>query len=157
LRMAALGAILTALVGYPLAYWIARYAPPRRRGLLIGLILLPFLTSFLARTLALVIILSKTFFLWRWLQDVHIIGGSPNILYTTTAVQLGLVYDYLPLFILPVFAALERMDWSLVQAAQDLGASGFTAFRDITLRLSAPGLLAGGLLVFVPMMGEYVV
>ncbi len=157
LRMAAVGTVLTALVGYPLAYWIARYAPARRKGLLVALILLPFLTSFLARTLAMLLILSDSFVAWHVLKTLHLIGDPPHLADTTTAVQIGLVYNYLPLFILPVFAALERMDWSLVNAAQDLGASGFTAFREITLRLTAPGLLAGVLLVFIPMMGEYVI
>jgi spermidine/putrescine transport system permease protein len=157
LRMAGLGTLLTALVGYPLAYWVARYAPPRRKALLVGLILLPFLTSFLARTLAMLLIFSDSFAAWRLLKQLHLIAGAPHLAYTTTAVQIGLVYNYLPLFILPVFAALERMDWSLVNAAQDLGASGFTAFRQITLRLTAPGLLTGALLVFIPMMGEYVI
>ena len=155
--MAAVGTVLTALVGYPLAYWIARYAPARRKGLLVALILLPFLTSFLARTLAMLLILSDSFVAWHVLKTLHLIGEPPHLADTTTAVQIGLVYNYLPLFILPVFAALERMDWSLVNAAQDLGASGFTAFREITLRLTAPGLLAGVLLVFIPMMGEYVI
>jgi spermidine/putrescine transport system permease protein len=157
LRMAALGTLMTALVGYPLAYWIARYAPPKRKAICVGLVLLPFLTSFLARTLAMLIILSDSFGLWHVLDDLHVINGSPHLQYSITAVQIGLVYNYLPLFILPVFATLDRMDWSLVNAAQDLGASGFTAFRQITLRLSAPGLLAGALLVFIPMMGEYVI
>jgi spermidine/putrescine transport system permease protein len=157
LRMAALGTLMTALVGYPLAYWIARYAPPKRKAICVGLVLLPFLTSFLARTLAMLIILSDSFGFWHALEDVHVINGPPHLQYSITAVQIGLAYNYLPLFILPVFATLDRMDWSLVDAAQDLGASGSTAFRQITLRLSAPGLLAGALLVFIPMMGEYVI
>jgi spermidine/putrescine transport system permease protein len=103
------------------------------------------------------IILSDSFGLWHVLDDLHVINGPPHLQYSITAVQIGLAYNYLPLFILPVFATLDRMDWALVDAAQDLGASGTTAFRQITLRLSAPGLLAGALLVFIPMMGEYVI
>src|SRR5262249_23704022 len=80
-----------------------------------------------------------------------------DILYTKYAVAVGLVYNYLPLFILPVFASLERMDWTLIEAATDLGARPFTAFRQITLRLTLPGVVTGALLVFIPMTGEYIV
>ena len=80
-----------------------------------------------------------------------------NILYTKYAVGVGLVYNYLPLFILPVFASLERMDWTLIEAATDLGARPFTAFREITLRLTLPGVVTGALLVFIPMTGEYII
>ena len=80
-----------------------------------------------------------------------------NVLYTKYAVGVGLVYNYLPLFILPVFASLERMDWTLIEAATDLGARPFTAFREITLRLTLPGVVTGALLVFIPMTGEYII
>ena len=83
--------------------------------------------------------------------------GPLDLLYTSTAVQIGLVYNYLPLFVLPLYATLERMDWRLVDAATDLGASQWAAFRQVTLRLTAPGLITGTLLVFIPMMGEYVI
>ena len=78
-------------------------------------------------------------------------------MYTKYAVGVGLVYNYLPLFIIPVFASLERMDWSLVEAATDLGAHPFNAFRQITLRLTLPGVVTGALLVFIPMSGEYII
>jgi spermidine/putrescine transport system permease protein len=157
LRTAAIGTVLIVLVGYPLAYWIARYAPERRRGLLLALIIVPFWTSFLIRTYSFLIVLSPEFLLSDWLQDLHLTDGPLDILFTTTAIQIGLVYNYLPLFVLPLYATLERMDWGLIDAAKDLGASEWGAFRQITLRLTAPGLVTGTLLVFIPMMGEYVI
>jgi len=157
LRTAAIGTLMIVLVGYPLAYWIARYAPDNRRGLFLALIIVPFWTSFLIRTYSFLIVLSPEFFLSDWLQTLHITDAPLNILYTTQAIQLGLVYNYLPLFVLPLYATLERMDWRLVDAATDLGATQWAAFRQITLRLTAPGLITGTLLVFIPMMGEYVI
>ena len=157
LRTAAVGTLLIILVGYPLAYWIARYAPEGRRGLLLALIIIPFWTSFLIRTYSFLIVLSPEFFLSDWLQDLRLTDGPLEILNTTTAIQIGLVYNYLPLFVLPLYATLERMDWRLVDAATDLGATQWAAFRQITLRLTAPGLITGTLLVFIPMMGEYVI
>ena len=157
LRTAAIGTVLIVLVGYPLAYWIARYAPENRRGLFLALIVVPFWTSFLIRTYSFLIVLSPEFFLSDWLQSLNLTDGPLDVLYTTTAIQIGLVYNYLPLFVLPLYATLERMDWRLIDAAKDLGASEWTAFRQITLRLTAPGLVTGTLLVFIPMMGEYVI
>ncbi len=148
LLMAAGGSLLTILVGYPIAYWMARYLSTYKLLALL-LILVPFWTSFLIRTYALKIILDPHGYLAR---DLGI-----DIMYTKWAVAVGLVYNYLPLFILPVFASLERMDWSLVEAATDLGAKPFSAFRQITLRLTLPGVVTGGLLVFIPMSGEYII
>ena len=148
LVMAATGSLLTILVGYPIAYWMARYLTTYKLLALL-LILVPFWTSFLIRTYALKIILDPHGYLAR---DLGI-----NILYTKYAVAVGLVYNYLPLFILPVFASLERMDWTLIEAATDLGARPFTAFREITLRLTLPGVVTGALLVFIPMTGEYII
>ena len=135
LVMAATGSLLTIAVGYPLAYWMARYLTTYKMLALL-LVVVPFWTSFLIRTYALKIILDSHGYL---AQDLGI-----NILYTKYAVGIGLVYNYLPLFILPVFASLERMDWTLIEAATDLGAKPFTAFREITLRLTLPGVVTGG-------------
>ena len=148
LVMASVGTLLTIAVGYPLAYWMARYLTTYKMLALL-LIVVPFWTSFLIRTYALKIILDPNGYLAR---DLGI-----NILYTKYAVAVGLVYNYLPLFILPVFASLERMDWTLIEAATDLGAHPFTAFRQITLRLTLPGFVTGTLLVFIPMTGEYII
>jgi spermidine/putrescine transport system permease protein len=148
LVMAAGGSLITCLIGYPLAYWMARYLTTYRMLALL-IVVVPFWTSFLIRTYALKIILDPHGYLARDLGF--------NALYTWKAVAIGLVYNYLPLFILPVFASLERMDWTLVEAATDLGATPFRAFRQITLRLTLPGVLTGALLVFIPMTGEYVI
>ena len=148
LVMASIGTLLTIAVGYPLAYWMARYLTTYKMLALL-LVVVPFWTSFLIRTYALKIILDPNGYLAR---DLGI-----NILYTKYAVAVGLVYNYLPLFILPVFASLERMDWTLIEAATDLGARPFAAFREITLRLTLPGVVTGALLVFIPMTGEYII
>jgi spermidine/putrescine transport system permease protein len=148
LLMAAGGSLLTILVGYPIAYWMARYLSTYKMLALL-LILVPFWTSFLIRTYALKIILDPNGYLATNL--------GIDIMYTKWAVAVGLVYNYLPLFIIPVFASLERMDWSLVEAATDLGAKPFNAFRQITLRLTMPGVVTGALLVFIPMSGEYII
>jgi spermidine/putrescine transport system permease protein len=157
LRAAVIATVLIILVGYPLAYWIARYAPKERRSLLLLLIIVPFWTSFLIRTYSFLIVLAPEFFLSDWLQSLRLTDGPLDILNTTTALQIGLVYNYLPLFVLPLWATLERMDWALVDAATDLGSTPWAAFRQVTLRLTAPGLITGALLVFIPMMGEYVI
>ena len=148
LLMAAGGSLLTILVGYPIAYWMARYLSTYKLLALL-LILVPFWTSFLIRTYALKIILDPHGYLATNL--------GINIMFTKWAVAVGLVYNYLPLFIIPVFASLERMDWSLVEAATDLGAKPFNAFRQITLKLTLPGVVTGALLVFIPMCGEYII
>jgi ABC-type spermidine/putrescine transport system permease subunit I len=148
LVMAGLGALLTMIVGYPIAYWMARYLRTYKMLALL-LVLVPFWTSFLIRTYALKIILDSHGYLAKYL--------GIDILYTKYAVFVGLVYNYLPLFIIPVYASLERMDWSLIEAATDLGAHPFNAFRQITLRLTLPGVVTGALLVFIPMSGEYVI
>src|SRR5690242_14035750 len=148
LLMAAGGSLLTILIGYPLAYWMARYLTTYKMLALL-IVVVPFWTSFLIRTYALKIILDPRGYLARDLGF--------HALYTWKAVAIGLVYNYLPLFIMPVFASLERMDWTLVEAATDLGASPFRAFRQITLRLTLPGVITGALLVFIPMTGEYII
>jgi spermidine/putrescine transport system permease protein len=148
LVMAGLGSLLTIIVGYPIAYWMARYLSTYKMLALV-LVLVPFWTSFLIRTYALKIILDSHGVLARYF--------GINIMYTKYAVAVGLVYNYLPLFIIPVFASLERMDWSLIEAASDLGSHPVSAFRQITFRLTLPGIVTGALLVFIPMCGEYII
>lgn len=157
LRFAAIGTVLTVLVGCPLAYWLARYVPPERKGLMLALVIVPFWTSFLIRTSSFLIAFADDFPLARGLDSLGLTGPSLGLLYTDTAVQIGIVYNYLPLFVLPAYAALERIDWRLIDAAGDLGASPWTSFRQITARLAAPGIITGALLVFIPMMGEYII
>jgi len=125
--------------------------------LLLLLIVVPFWTSFLIRTYAWLIILDRDFPLFRALRAVHLLPQDLQLLYTPKAVYIGVVYNYLPLMVLPLYAALERMDWSLVEAAQDLGDPAWRAFRRVTLPLVLPGVLAGSLLVFIPLMGEYLI
>jgi spermidine/putrescine transport system permease protein len=148
LIMAAGGSLLTIAIGYPVCYWMARYLSTYKMLALL-LLVVPFWTSFLIRTYALKIILDPNGYLAKDLGF--------NALYTWKAVGIGLVYNYLPLFILPVFASLERMDWTLVEAATDLGARPIKAFWEVTLRLTLPGVVTGALLVFIPMSGEYII
>jgi spermidine/putrescine transport system permease protein len=153
IELAAVSTALALVIGFPLAYYIARWA--RYKTLLLLLIIVPFWTSMLIRTYAWLIMLDPgfaTFDVLRWLQ---LAGENPDILFTSKAVYIGVVYTYLPLMVLPIYAALERMDWSLVEAAQDLGDGPLTAFRRITLPLAGPGIVAGSLLVFIPVLGEY--
>ena len=148
LVMAGVGSLITIAIGYPVAYWMARYLTTYKMLALLVFVI-PFWTSFLIRTYALKIILDPNGYLAK---DLGL-----NILYTKYAVLLGLAYNYLPLFILPVFASLERMDWTLVEAATDLGSRPWSAFRQITLPLTLPGVVTGALLVFIPMTGEYII
>jgi len=148
LVMAGVGSMITIVIGYPVAYWMARYLTTYKMLALL-IFVIPFWTSFLIRTYALKIILDPHGYLARNL--------GINILYTKYAVLFGLAYNYLPLFILPVFASLERMDWTLVEAATDLGSKPWAAFRQITLPLTLPGVVTGALLVFIPMTGEYII
>jgi spermidine/putrescine transport system permease protein len=149
-KLAGIGTALTLLIGFPLAYYIARHA--RHKTLLLLLVIVPFWTSFLIRTYAWLILLDPEFPLFRALGV-----GDFELLYTEKAIYIGVVYNYLPLMVLPVYAALERMDWSLVEAAQDLGDSPLRAFWRVTLPLVLPGILAGSLLVFIPLMGEFLI
>ncbi len=153
--MAGGGTLATILIGYPIAYWASRYLTTYK-SLALLLIVVPFWTSFLIRTYSWLIILDSQGYVARGLRSIGLVGRF-DVLYTWKAIGIGLVYNYLPLLILPVYASLERMDWTLVAAATDLGAKPFTAFRQITLRLTLPGLVTGALLVFIPMTGEYVI
>jgi spermidine/putrescine transport system permease protein len=155
LGLAFFGTVATLLVGFPVAYYLARYA--RRKTLLLMLIVVPFWTSFLIRTYSWLIILDRDFPVFRALRSIGVLPEDLQILYTSKAVYIGVVYNYLPLMILPLYAALERMDWALVEAAQDLGDSAWRAFRRVTLPLVLPGIAAGSLLVFIPLMGEFLI
>jgi spermidine/putrescine transport system permease protein len=154
LRLSVVGTILCLLVGLPLAYYIATRAG-KRKGLFIVLLVVPFWTSFLIRTYAWLTILGPEGFAGFWGGVI----GDPTfrILGTEWAVQLGLVYGYLPLMVFPLYVTLERMDRSLVEASKDLGAGRWATFRQITLPIALPGLITGSILVFIPMMGEYVI
>ena len=156
IKVAFISTIFCLLLGYPMAYYIAQSAPTKRNVLLM-LIILPFWTSFLLRVYAWMGILStngiiNSMFLW-----IGIIDEPIQMLYTNFAVYLGIVYTYLPFMILPLYANLERLDLNLHDAAADLGGKPLQVFRDITLPISLPGIIAGSLLVFIPALGEFVI
>jgi len=156
LRIALISTVLTLLVGYPMAYAMAR-APEQWRPTLLMLVILPFWTSFLIRVYAWVGILSGEGFLNQFLLWIGIIDAPLTILNTNTAVYIGIVYTYLPFMILPVYSALDRLDGSLIEAAEDLGCSRLKAFWLVTIPLSRNGIIAGCFLVFIPALGEFVI
>ncbi len=156
LQIAVISAFLTLLVGYPIAYGMAR-APEEWRPTLMMLVILPFWTSFLIRVYAWIGILSQEGFLNQFLLWTGVISDPLTILNTNTAVYIGIVYTYLPFMILPIYAALERLDGSLIEAAEDLGCSRFQAFWLVTFPLSRNGVIAGCFLVFIPALGEFVI
>jgi putrescine transport system permease protein len=156
LRIAATATLVCLLLGYPMAYAIAR-AAPRRRPLLLMLVILPFWTSFLIRVYAWMGLLAENGILNQFLRWSGLASDPGTILGTEWAVQLGIVYAYLPFMVLPLYASLEKLDLSLLEAAADLGAKPFAAFLTITLPLSLPGIVAGCLLVFIPAVGEFVI
>ena len=156
LRIAAISTLVALLLGYPMAYAIAR-AEPRRRPLLLMLVILPFWTSFLIRVYAWMGLLAENGVLNQFLRWSGLAADPGTILNTEWAVHLGIVYAYLPFMVLPLYAALEKLDTSLLEAAADLGATPFTAFLTVTLPLSLPGIVAGCLLVFIPSVGEFVI
>ena len=144
---------LCVLLGFPLALFIARAG--RLRNLYLQLVLLPFWTSFLVRTYAWLFILRDTGLLNTVLQNFHFIGAPLPLLYNDGAVLLGLVYNFLPFFVLPMYATLERLDPALMEAAADLGARPFATIRRVIIPLSMPGIVAGSVLVFIPCLGAY--
>ena len=155
LRIAATSTAICLALGYPMAYAIARSAPARR-PLLLMLVVLPFWTSFLIRVYAWMGLLSSNGLLNAFLKATGLVENPGTILGTEWAVHLGIVYAYLPFMVLPLYAALEKLDTLLLEAAADLGASPAVAFLTVTLPLSVPGIVAGCLLVFIPAVGEFV-
>lgn len=156
LQIALVSTILTLAVGYPMAYAMAR-APDQWRPTLLMLVILPFWTSFLIRVYAWVGILSGEGFLNQFLMWTGFASEPAAILNTNTAVYIGIVYTYLPFMILPIYSALDRMDGSLIEAAEDLGCSRLKAFWLVTIPLSKNGIIAGSFLVFIPALGEFVI
>jgi putrescine transport system permease protein len=156
LRIAGISTLIALLVGYPVAYGIARSSPNWRATLLM-LVILPFWTSFLIRVYSWIGILKTEGVLNNFLLWTGIISEPLLIHFTPTAVYIGIVYSYLPFMILPLYASLEKLDLSLLEAAADLGAKPVTAFFRVTLPLSMPGVAAGCFLVFIPAVGEFVI
>jgi len=144
------------VVGYPLAYFLATRAG-RYKTTLFLLIIVPFWTSFLIRTYAWETILDSQGALSQFLQTVGVIQQPLQILYSPWAIFIGIVYNYLPLMVFPLYVSLERMDKRLVEASKDLGADRFATFRQVTLPLTLPGVMTGCLLVFIPLTGEYLI
>ncbi len=156
LKVAAVSTLFCLLLGYPMAYAIAR-STPTSRNVLLMLIVLPFWTSFLLRVYAWIGLLKSNGVINNVLMALGIIHEPITMLQTDFAVYIGIVYSYLPFMILPLYANLEKHDQTLLEAAADLGARPFTAFRRVTLPQSIPGIVAGSLLVFIPAVGEYVI
>lgn len=148
--------ILCLLLGYPFAYYIARLPNPRTRNLLLILVMVPFWTNFLIRTYAWRVILGADGPINGLLMGLGLIREPLPLIFNEGAVMVGLVYGYLPFMVLPLFAAIDRVDFSLIEAAHDLYASGPQAFLRILLPLSMPGVIAGSILVFIPTLGAFV-
>jgi spermidine/putrescine transport system permease protein len=144
------------LLGFPLAYFISRQ-PSRWQKLLLVLVIVPFWTSFIVRTYAIVNLIDNGGPLQHFLHALHVLSGPLNILYTPKGIALGIVYSYLPLMVLPIYVSLERIDYNLVDAANDLGANPRRTFRRVTLPLAIPGVVVGCIIVGIPALGEYVI
>ena len=156
LKIAFISTLLSLLIGYPIAYAMAR-APRNMQLTLLMMVILPFWTSFLIRVYAWIAILKNEGFLNYFLTWIGLIDEPLTMLHTDIAVYIGIVYSYLPFMILPLYANLERMDHSLLEAAADLGCTPFAAFWKVTVPLSMPGIIAGCFLVFIPAVGEFVI
>ena len=156
IKIAAISTVFALLIGYPMAYVIARAREPWQSVLLM-LVILPFWTSFLLRVYAWIGLLKGNGTLNALLQTLGIIDQPLVILQTDAAVYIGIVYTYLPFMILPLYANLSKLDLSLLEAASDLGAKPWVSFLTVTLPLSLPGIIAGCMLVFIPAIGEFVI
>ncbi len=156
LAYAGTASAVLALLGTPLAYALAR-APARAQALLVALVVVPFWTSFLVRVYAWIAILKPEGLLNAALLRLGVVGQPLEILNTPAAVLIGLVYAYLPFMVLPLYAVMSRLDPALREAAADLGAGPVRVFLTVTLPLAAPGIAAGALLCFIPMVGEFVI
>jgi spermidine/putrescine transport system permease protein len=154
LMLAPVGTLLCALIAYPLAYYLAVRASPQWRTLLLVLVIVPFWTSQLLRIYAWLMILGgqgvPRFLGWFGLEDLRIVN-------TPAAVLIGMVYGYLPLMVFPIYVSLEKLDQRLLEASADLGATPWRTFRQVTLPLSLPGLATGSMLVFILLMGEFII
>ncbi|WP_395064087.1 ABC transporter permease subunit [Paraburkholderia silvatlantica] len=156
LKMAAVSTIFCLLIGYPIAYYIARSNPATRNLLMMG-VMLPFWTSFLIRVYAWIGILKDDGLLNHALIALGLVHSPLRLYHSDAGVYIGMVYSYLPFMVMPLYAHLVKMDLTLLEAAYDLGAKPWVAFTQITLPLSKNGIIAGSLLVFIPAVGEYVI
>lgn len=156
LQIALVSTLLTLLVGFPIAYGMAKTSPEWRPALLM-LVILPFCTSFLIRVYSWMSILSKEGLLNQFLLWLGLINEPLTILNTNVAVYIGIVYTYLPFMVLPIYSTLEKLDGSLLEAAQDLGCTRTQSFWLVTIPLSKSGVIAGCFLVFIPTLGEFII
>ncbi|MGL5063549.1 MAG: ABC transporter permease [Microcoleus sp.] len=153
--LAFLTTVACLLVGYPLAFFIAT-RPPRWRNALLLLVIIPFWTNFLVRTYAWMVLLQNQGVVNTALQSLQVISEPLTLLFTPFAVAIGLIYGYLPFMVLPLYSSIERFDFSLVEAAQDLGANDIRTFWRVFLPLTTKGIVAGSILVFVPSVGAFI-
>jgi spermidine/putrescine transport system permease protein len=154
--MLSLGATaVCAVLGFALAYFISRQ-PPRAQKLLLVAVIVPFWTSFIVRTYAWVDLLQNLGPIDRLAGFLHLTSGHLGILYSPTAIAIGITYSYLPLMVLPIYVSLERIDDAIYSAAADLGATPWRQFRKVVLPLARPGVIAGCIIVGIPALGEYV-
>ncbi|MEJ2211813.1 MAG: ABC transporter permease [Anaerolineae bacterium] len=154
-RIAAITTVACFVLGYPMAYWIAT-RPPRWRNTLLLLLMIPFWTNFLVRTYAWILLLRDTGLINSALMNLGLISQPLPLFGTDLAVIIGLVYGWFPDMVLPCYAAIERLDHSLVEASQDLGANELRSFWRIVFPLTLPGIVAGSILVFIPSLGAYI-
>ncbi|WP_040484681.1 ABC transporter permease [Lyngbya aestuarii] len=155
LQLAALTTIVCLIIAYPLAFFIVT-RPERWRNILLGLVVIPFWTNFLVRTYAWIIILGNEGVINSILDSLKLIDEPIDLLFTPFAVIIGLIYGYLPFMVLPLYATLERFDFSLVEAAQDLGSNHFWSFWRVIFPLTQRGIIAGSILVFIPAFGAFI-
>src|SRR2546429_647343 len=152
---AGIATLIALVVSYPVAYWIA-FRGGRWKNLLLLFIVAPFFVTYLIRTLAWESILSDNGIVVRTLQHLHVLGPGGRLLATSTAVVAGITYNFLPFMALPLYVSLEKIDRRLIEAATDLYASRWTAFRKVTVPLALPGIFAGSLLTFIPAVGDFI-
>ena len=153
--LALVATIGSLILGFPVAYYISRQNK-RMQNLLLFLVTLPFWTNLLIRTYAWILILSEDGVIEQPLKAVGLLDGTFDMMYSNGAIAIGLIYTYLPLMVLPVYASLEKLDFRLIEAASDLYASRYRVFREVIVPLSSPGIVAGCILVFVPSLGAFV-
>lgn len=156
LGIALIGTTLTLVIGFPFAYWLSTKVSSKWRYVILALVMVPYWTNFLIRTIGWQLILTGDGWLSDALQGLNLIDGPLDVLGTSGAVQLGVTYNYLPMMILPLFVALERIDPTLREASFDLGAGRIKTFVSVTVPQAMPGIAAGLLLTFVPLMGDYI-
>lgn len=155
MRTSLVGTLMCLVVAFPMAYYLATRVR-KYKGLLLALLMVPYFTNFLVRTIAWRIVLAPNGVLSTTLQEWGWRASALNILDTRLAVQIGVVYNYLPLMIFPLFVALDRLDHTLREASSDLGATRWQTFWHVTVPLAKPGIVAGLVLVFVPLSGDYI-